>query len=418
MDRSFALPVRPERKQRSFVDVVETWALPDDGAAMCVATFAARGHEQSRRSQHRSDHEGVVRFMHDITGRIRDYIRQAPRDRDEDRFDSLAVELAAAQYAAGAVYKSVVDSRQTHPADWKTWRDVVPMPVSLFKSARISVFDGGAPRWLSSGTTGADRSRVYLRDTEMYDLSIDRARESLFPEWRPGADDWTAVRLVPERREWPTSSLVHMFDRLFARNSRYCLVTPVPDAGGAFTLRDDAVDVLDRACAAESRRVVLYGTSYAFVKLFDAVERSGRLFELPAGSMMVDTGGFKGLSREVSRDEMVACAGRYLRITPKNCVNEFGMSEMSSQWWQRADTRHVGLPWTRARTVDPITLEDDPAGVLVTYDLANVWNCMALQTQDLAEVVSDGEFLRPKGRARGAVLKGCSIAADMAMGET
>ena len=73
----------------------------------------------------------------------------------------------------------------------------------------------------------------------------------------------------------------------------------------------------------------------------------------------------------------------------------------------------------RVRCVEPETLEEvapGREGLLVIYDLANTGSVLAVQTSDLGRARSEGfEVL---GRLTGAEAKGCSIAADAALGGT
>lgn len=46
----------------------------------------------------------------------------------------------------------------------------------------------------------------------------------------------------------------------------------------------------------------LLGASFSFVHVLDEMERQGRSFQLPFGSRLLDTGGFKGQSRELELD--------------------------------------------------------------------------------------------------------------------
>jgi hypothetical protein len=66
----------------------------------------------------------------------------------------------------------------------------------------------------------------------------------------------------------------------------------------------------------------------------------------------------------------------------------------------------------RTRVLDPETLEELAAGspgLLTHFDLANAWTVSAILTEDLGAAVPGGFQLL--GRARGAELRGCSMAA-------
>ena len=167
--------------------------------------------------------------------------------------------------------------------------------------------------------------------------------------------------------------------------------------------------------------VCILGTAFALVHWLDALREAGTRFRLPAGSRLMDTGGFKGRSREVTREELYGAVEDRLGIPPAWCVNEYGMTEMSSQFYDGvagaapapADRLHAGPPWVRTQATDPETLRPLPhgeVGVLRHFDLANLSSVMAIQTADLGITSPDG--FRVLGRARGAEARGCSLAMD------
>jgi hypothetical protein len=176
-----------------------------------------------------------------------------------------------------------------------------------------------------------------------------------------------------------------------------------------------------RDAEAAGAPVCILGTAFALVHWLDALREAGTRFHLPTGSRLMDTGGFKGRSREVAREELYGAVEERTGISHAWCVNEYGMTEMSSQFYDAvagfgsppADRLHAGPPWVRTQATDPETLRPLPhgeVGVLRHLDLANLDSVMAIQTADLG-ITSPGGF-RVLGRARGAEARGCSLAMD------
>jgi hypothetical protein len=172
------------------------------------------------------------------------------------------------------------------------------------------------------------------------------------------------------------------------------------------------------------RPVMILGTVASISHLLQTLDEHERRFQLPLGSRVMETGGFKGLRREVSKDEFYARLTDRLGLSEFYCVAEYGMTELCSQFYDNAlreralggnpRLRHkVVPPWVRTQVVDAETLEPLPRGqlgLLRHYDLANLESVMAIQTDDLGIANRDGfEIL---GRAAGAELRGCSIAMD------
>jgi acyl-CoA synthetase (AMP-forming)/AMP-acid ligase II len=192
-------------------------------------------------------------------------------------------------------------------------------------------------------------------------------------------------------------------------------------ARSRFYLRPDGWDpaelIADLEALQEPAAVV--GTAFAFVHLLDALAERGDRVALPEGSRILETGGFKGRSRSVERDALHAAIAERLGVPRSRIVNQYGMCELGSQFYESTlrdgaptPTKRVP-PWVRTRVVDPETLAEVPAGaegLLIHYDLANTGSVLAIQTSDRGRSVAGGfEVL---GRLPGAERRGCSIAAD------
>ncbi len=140
-------------------------------------------------------------------------------------------------------------------------------------------------------------------------------------------------------------------------------------------------------------------------------------YRLAAGSRVMETGGYKGRSRVLSKTDLHAGIGRHLGIAPDHIVCEYGMSELGSQAYGRSVDAGAGLvlrfpPWARVRVVSPETgaeVSDGGVGLVRIHDLANVWSAAAVETADLA--VRRGDGLELRGRAGAAEPRGCSLMA-------
>ena len=268
----------------------------------------------------------------------------------------------------------------------------------------------------SSGTTGSPRSEHHLRSLELYDASLE---PNFAAHVLPEGTRMRMLVLAPTPRMLPHSSLGHMLDAVLRRwgseGSGYYL-----DETGLH--RDRLVDDLRRS-ERSGEPVCLLGTAFAFVHLLDHCADVGIELSLPRGSRIMDTGGYKGRSREVPKAELYDLYGKVLGVPQSHVVNEYGMTEMGSQFYDTAlrdELRGVQRPrrkegplWTRTVVVDPETMtpaEPGRIGLLRHYDLSNVDSVMALQTDDLGYAIEDDFEI--VGRAQGAEARGCSITID------
>jgi hypothetical protein len=191
----------------------------------------------------------------------------------------------------------------------------------------------------------------------------------------------------------------------------------------AWTLNVEAVkESLQRACR-DKQPLILLGTAFSFVHLLDTLEQMKLPFQLPPGSRVMETGGYKGRSRSMPKTELHALITERLGVPASHIVSEYGMSELSSQAYDGAvpssEFRVPGSsrpfhfpPWARAQIISPETgleVADGETGLIRVFDLANVFSVMAIQTEDLG--VRRGDGFELLGRATNVEPRGCSLMA-------
>jgi hypothetical protein len=340
---------------------------------------------------------------------------------DEITFDRLALDVYAYQFERNRPYRRYCERRGGDPSRASSWRDIPAVPAASFGDARLACFDPDRSvlTFVSSGTTsaGARASRHELDSTELYDTALSTQYRALV---MPDVPAMPHVFIAPPFAHARSSSLSYMLSMLESHFGA---------KGGGFFVHDGALDFagLCKALSGEAQRVV-FGTAFSFVHFADKCRASGLRFSLAPGSRVVETGGFKGRSREIARDDLYRSFEELLGVNPDMCVSEYGMCELGSQLYDaniadmaagRTPRRHVkiGPHWTRTTIVDPVTALPLPAGetgLLQIVDLCNRGSVCAILTGDLARERDGGiEIL---GRHPGAPPKGCSMAADAMLG--
>jgi hypothetical protein len=297
------------------------------------------------------------------------------------------------------------------------WPPALPTDVFRFRRIAAHPEEEDLRVFRSSGTTSSERSVHVYADLELYDAAARAAaRHMLFPD----VERTQLVILAPHEEEAPDSSLEYMLARFaewFGTESTW-------------VWRGDALDLellTDRLREAEESAtpVAVLGTSFAFVHAEDGLGQ--RRFKLAPGSRVMQTGGYKGRSREVDPDLLLDAIGARYGVPAPRIINEFGATELSSQMYGttlrddvdgRSGPRRLWVPpWVRATPVDPDTLQPidgDEVGILRIDDTANLDSVCCIQTADLARRLGDGIVVL--GRAPGATPRGCSRAADQALG--
>ncbi len=316
-------------------------------------------------------------------------------DLPEPQFDALALEVHRFQ------------RRWNLPlAKWcasfpepRSWREIPAVPQAMFKAFRIACFppEETAATFLTSGTTGEARGAHHFHSTRLYHAAA-------LAGWRRvGMPERRAIFLTQSPEDAPQSSLASMFGSWAAAYS------------GEFVCDETGRLDCERVLAALGEPVGLFGTALAFLNLFEWMGE--RRVVAAAGSFALETGGFKGSGREITKAELYVRFERRLGIRSGQVINEYGMCELSSQFYASGlGGVHTGGPWVRAMVVSPETGGEvalGETGVLRIFDLANLGSSLAIQTGDLAVRREDGFELL--GRSPSETPRGCSRMADELM---
>jgi hypothetical protein len=357
-----------------------------------------------------------------LRARIVDIMR-GPADRpDDDAFDALARAAFAWQFAHNVPYAAYCRTRGRTPDTVTHWTEIPAVPAAAFKE--IALVAGRAEDaeavFRTSGTSqGTERRGTHhVLDLSLYEASLLAS----FDAWLlPDGARPVMLSLVPYREALPDSSLAWMIDCVMARRGATGSAVLATVRAG---IDAAAFEAQLRGLAEQQQMICILGTTLSFAHALATLRTSDDAVRLPPGSRLMDTGGSKGRTHDVEQNEMRAAYAHLLGIDPDFCVNEYGMTEMLSQFYDdtlraAAQTGAAGSrvkrppAWVRTRVVDPDTLRPVPPGapgLLQHFDLANLFSVMAIQTEDIG--IADDEGFHLLGRALGAPPRGCSIAMD------
>jgi hypothetical protein len=328
-------------------------------------------------------------------------------------FDRLALELFRLQFESNAAYRVICESRRKTPANVSHWTEIPAVPTAAFKEFELSCLppEERTRVFHSSGTTGQQPSRHY-HNAE----SLAMYEEAVMASFRDNvvkASSIPVLALTPTETEAPHSSLVHMFETV-----RREMGAPESVFAGRVTREGWELDFeaaeacVARACES-NRPLCVFGTAFSFVHSLDYLHERSKAFTLPAGSVVMETGGYKGKSRAIPRPELHELICRCLGVSRKQIVCEYGMSELSSQAYAKV---MGGSPvfrfpkWVRHQIISPETgkeVKDGETGLIRVLDLANVYSVMAIQTEDLG--IKRGDGFELVGRSSLSEPRGCSL---------
>lgn len=335
------------------------------------------------------------------------------------RFEAMALRIFAYQFEQVPTYAAYARALGRTPGDIRHARDIPALPVAAFKQARIATFDAAHDQlqFHTSGTTDGQPGVLALASTRLYDSALRRGfRHHVLPD----RDTIRVVSMVPDIVEAPHSSLAYMLAAV-----RADFGTPestVVHRGGAFTWRGFTAALAGARAAGAP--VCILGTGFQWLHVVDTCDREAVRFQLPPGSRAFETGGTKGRTRALDRDQLVLGIERCFAIPSTHVVGEYGMTEMGSQFYT-LDLRQatLGLPpveagwsypaWVRPRLMEAETgrcremQEAREIGLLAHHDLANVGSAAHLLTADLGAAAGCSFALR--GRAARADPRGCGL---------
>jgi hypothetical protein len=344
--------------------------------------------------------------------------KEAVLAQQEEEYNTLALAMFRFQFQQNPSYRKFCQLRRKTLLNVRHWTEVPPMPIQGFKELTLSCEPAETTEavFMTSGTTNPEKKgKNYHPSLEVWDASM-------IPPFKrfvlPDKDKMTIYVISPAADLNRNSSL-----------SRY-LSLAVERFGterSRFFFHEEGLDMpeLSRALQqsqSEGEAVLLLGATFAYVHFLDYCAEQNLCLQLPEGSRIFDTGGFKGQSREVEIEELYIRFNSRFGIHRDRCVNMYGMTELSSQFYDQtiksslngeADYSKIGSAWLKTRVLNPDTLEpaaQGEEGVLAHYDLANWNSSFAILTEDLGRCTETGFMLL--GRLRGSEARGCSIAVD------
>jgi len=301
------------------------------------------------------------------------------------------------QYTANPVYRQYVDTLHVEVRSIRSLETIPFLPIEFFKTRPVTttpfepeiIFE-------SSGTTGERTSRHQVKKLSLYEKSFRGG----FGQFYGDPSRWCILALLPGYLERTGSSLVYMADRLI-------LLSRHPSSG--FYLYDH--DQLRRVlldCQRAHQPVLLLGVTFA---LLDFAE--GPPLQLQ-DTVVMETGGMKGRREELTREEVhqVLCT----RLGVPRIHSEYGMTELLSQAYSAGSGRFRCPPWMRIlirEENDPFALVSAPAGnsaggVVNVIDLANLYSCSFIATDDIGRLHENDEF-EILGRRDAGDIRGCSL---------
>ena len=306
-------------------------------------------------------------------------------------FENLALELFRYQMENNSIYAPYA----TLILKGKTPNNIfeIPfLPIEFFKKEQVICKGKGIEEiFISSGTKG-EKSKHLVSDIPLYKTSYIKT----FQQFYGNIQDYCILALLPNYQEREGSSLIYMVDDLIAKSKH-------PKSGFYF---DNLAELTDTITELEGKgqKIILFGVTYA---LLDLAEEFPQKLE---HTIIMETGGMKGKRKELLKEELHAILKT--AFTTKTIHSEYGMTELLSQAYSKGNGFFESPNWMKIfiRDVnDPLSiLENNKTGGVNIIDLANIYSCPFIATQDLGKVNENGTF-SVLGRFENSDVRGCNL---------
>lgn len=337
-------------------------------------------------------------------------------------FEGLALELFRFQYENNSVYHEYVNALRVNTETVHSIEKIPFLPIRFFKSHEIQTTSFAADTiFESSGTTGSVNSRHLVKDIGLYEKSFIDGFELFYGP----AKEWCIIGLLPSYLERQHSSLIYMVNKLIALSGH---------ANSGFYLNEfeKLFNVL-KDLEKKKQKTLLIGVTFGlldFAEAYSSPIQAG-LFD---HTIIMETGGMKGRRREMIRQEVHGILKESFHVP--GIHSEYGMTELLSQAYSDGDGIFQCPPWMKVLIrddEDPLRvrhLEEDSgrvghlggesqrvgqprgvrhiSGAINIIDMANVYSCSFIATDDAGKIFSDGSF-EVLGRMDNSDLRGCSL---------
>jgi phenylacetate-coenzyme A ligase PaaK-like adenylate-forming protein len=309
------------------------------------------------------------------------------------QFDLFALKAFQFQYKNNRIYRQFCDFMNASPGKINAIDRIPFLPIELFKNHRIVT--GDLPEQVifrSSGTTGSIKSEHHVVDLNWYNQSLLEGFKRVFGE--PG--EYAFVALLPGYIERPDSSLIYMVNQLMQHAN---------NGNNAFYIQPNEEFLTALQHNQQSGlTTVLFGVSFSLLEF--ANHHPIDLKDV----ILIETGGMKGMAEEKIKAELHTVLKEKFNLS--TVCSEYGMTELLSQAYSLKDQIFELPPWMQLKireTNDPQSfLEDGKGGGINVIDLANIYSCCFIATQDLGKKISPNTF-EVLGRFDNADLRGCNL---------
>ena len=313
--------------------------------------------------------------------------------KDRKDFEKVALEVFAFQYNNIPVYHKYCNYLNATPNNTHSIEKIPFIPVEFFKQHPIIHPEAKKEiTFLSSGTSGMTQSKHHIQNLNLYEESFTKAFELFYGK----PEEYIIFALLPAYLEREGSSLIFMVESLI-KNSNH------PKSGFYLHNHEELVANI-HAAKTDSRKKILIGVSFALLDLAENYQPD------LSDVIVMETGGMKGRRKELIKEELHKTLTNAFHL--QTIHSEYGMTELLSQAYSYGNNIFKCPPWMKVLirdTNDPLSyVSEGKTGGINVIDLANLFSCSFIATQDLGKIYPDHSF-EVIGRFDNSDIRGCNL---------
>lgn len=311
---------------------------------------------------------------------------------DNNICDHLILKLFEFQFNENEIYNTWCRNLNKTPDNVKSINEIPFLPVSFFKTHKVVSGNFNEEKiFESSGTTKTVNSKHYVKSLQLYEKSFMHT----FQQFYGDISEYCILALLPSYLERENSSLIYMTDVLIHKSKN--------ELSGYYLYNIDHLADNLKKLEENKQKTILFGVTFA---LLDFAKK----FTFPLKhTIIMDTGGMKGRRRELTRNEVHDILKSSFSVS--NIHSEYGMTELLSQAYSFGNGIYHTPSYLKILLrdeSDPLSIQSQGRGLINVIDLANIYSCSFLATDDVGTVYADGTF-SIWGRRDDSDLRGCSL---------
>ena len=323
---------------------------------------------------------------------INNYIKNIFRIDGPEEFNDYAIQLFKYQYKFNNLYQKYVNLLGYDVAKIKHYESIPFLPIDFFRTTKVTTSQTNHQVvFFSSGSTTSLRSKHYILNLEIYKKSLLSSFKFFFDKPKK----YTILCVVPSFKENPNSSLAFMCNELIKKSQN--------EKSGFYLNKKKNLKNIILNCEKEKQKYILFGLSFELLQF--AKENSISL----KNGIIIETGGTKKNQKHILKEEMHKQLKLYFKSD--NINSEYGMAELLSQSYCLNSRTFYSPPWKKVLIRDKTNplkiIKDNQRGCINIIDLANIYSCGFIATNDLGYSYNGGFNII--GRSQNSTQRGCNL---------